>query len=151
MNEHRDFWEATLPLWPRNSGKRANSDTLAWVVAWLRTRGHTDAAIASALGYPLDTLRRQRVLTVADEVRLDQAMGEVPLPWICSFDAGDTEPSRHGFINVRSDLRRFHERARARLRGEATPIAPAHSLDPPIEPGHSIHKNARHALKTLEK
>jgi hypothetical protein len=148
-DKHRVFWEATLPLWPSNAGNKANVEALAWHVAWLHSHGYSDCAIAEAMGYPLDTLRRQRVLGRAREYPLHAPSGP-RLPRVYSLDAGEPEPSHHGVINVRSDLRRFHDRLSARIRGEPMPVAPQHRLDPPTEPGRSIANAARRARAHLE-
>jgi hypothetical protein len=160
IEAHRDFWEAALPLWPRNRGNRPNVQTLAWHVASLRAFGHEDKAISEALDYQLDTPRRQGVLDHADGLHHDALWGgprRPPLPRVWSFAAGDDVPFQHGYVNVRSDRERWALRAHAEQRGEPAPSTPTHALDPDrpkklVRPSvtDAAHKAAAHALERLK-
>jgi hypothetical protein len=89
--DHRPFWTATLPLWPRQRGNRRISDYHAqWLVA-LRHRGYTDRQAAEWLDYPLDTLRSEKVLQRADQIELDLKRFnsnylELPVVWAPDVD-----------------------------------------------------------------
>jgi hypothetical protein len=144
--QHGDFWEAWLPLWPRRRGNRPNVQTLARHVAGMRMLGHDTKAIADALSYPLDTLRRQGILahaeTLLDEITQPSGPPSPPLPRVWSLLEED-EPSPRGYVNVRSDLERWacHER------GDV--LAPSHALDAASDATHAADATADRALSEL--
>jgi hypothetical protein len=47
LEEHRDFWSAAMPHWPKAPGKRPLQDTLAWWTYVLRQAGRSEEEIAA--------------------------------------------------------------------------------------------------------
>jgi hypothetical protein len=69
---HRDFWTASLELWPRQRGQRQLKNSIGWGALLLRRAGLSDDEVAEALGYPLETLRRYRAFDRGDMVWNEQ-------------------------------------------------------------------------------
>lgn len=68
---HGDFW-TWLVDWPRERGQRQLRETLGWGYHILRREGMDHEAIADALGYPPDTLRRYRAADFGEMVWHEQ-------------------------------------------------------------------------------
>ena len=56
--QHVDFWQASLPLWPRKTGQRQMTDELTQWALKLRAAGASDREAESLMGYRPGSLRR---------------------------------------------------------------------------------------------
>ena len=92
--EHRDFWTALLPLWPRERGQRRVVETEGWWAHELRRHGLDDAAIAEALALDVDTVRRRRLHDVGEMVCHEQI--ERPRQLSAQYGPAPPLPRVHG-------------------------------------------------------
>lgn len=105
-DEHRSFWRALLPAWPRQDAPRATGDRLGSLAVYLlrellgeneaattvRERKAAAMAVASALGVAPDTLRRRymdRGVMRESEVTFAAGLAELPLWRVSRTDALD--------------------------------------------------------------
>lgn len=83
---HYVYWRQALLNWPRRDGQVDRREAWSfWVWSWRRF-GLSDAQIAERLGYLPDTLRRQEVLKLADEIAETPRGEKVRAPRVVAVD-----------------------------------------------------------------
>lgn len=74
LEQHRQFWQGALQLWP--TLRRGRRERLAHALRVLWRRGLNDHEAAAALGYRADSLRRMGAISLAaGQHRVDKAPG----------------------------------------------------------------------------